>query len=358
MKTAVTLLTLLILCPLSTSAQDYTQWHLPKGAKARLGKGHITGNIAHSPDGTRLAMASSIGIWIYDAHTGKERALLAGHTAGVLDVAFSPDGATLASWSLDYTIRLWEANTGEHLHTLNGAGWVSSVAFSPDGTTLASTSLHYINSRGTDRMVWLWDVNTGELIRTLNGHTGSVNSVSFSPDGATLASGSSDDTVRFWDANTGELIRTFNGHTGDVNSVAFSPDGATLASGSSDDTVRLWEANTGELIRTLNGHTRGVETVAFSPDGSTIATGGNAVSGSWNYTVKLWDTKAWRSVQMVRPLPVEARTIQCGCGRQTQENSSEHSTGIRGVSKPSRSVQTALQLPLVGTLSVGVGTIR
>ena len=142
MKTAVTLLILFALFSVSSFAQDYTQWGLPEGAKARLGKGHITGNIAYSPDGTRLTMASSIGVWIYDAHTGKELALLTGHTGDVLGVLFSPDGFTLASWSLDYTIRLWEANTGEHLHTLNGARWVDSVSFSPDGTTLASTSIH------------------------------------------------------------------------------------------------------------------------------------------------------------------------------------------------------------------------
>ena len=45
-------------------AQDYTQWHLPEGAKARLGKGSIS-DIQYSPDGTRLAVASSLGIWLY-----------------------------------------------------------------------------------------------------------------------------------------------------------------------------------------------------------------------------------------------------------------------------------------------------
>ena len=78
-------------------AQDYTQWGLPEGAKARLGKGRISGNIAYSPDGARLAVASSIGIWLYDAGTYQEVALLTGHTDSVSSVAFSPDGNTLAS---------------------------------------------------------------------------------------------------------------------------------------------------------------------------------------------------------------------------------------------------------------------
>ena len=54
---------------------DYTQWQLPEGAKSRLGKGKITGNVAFSPDGARLAVGSAIGIWIYDVRPGKEKEL-------------------------------------------------------------------------------------------------------------------------------------------------------------------------------------------------------------------------------------------------------------------------------------------
>ena len=85
-------------------AQDYTQWGLPEGAKARLGKGKISGNIAYSPDGARLAVASSISIWLYDTATHQEVALLTGHTGSVSNVAFSPDGRTLASGSWDGTV--------------------------------------------------------------------------------------------------------------------------------------------------------------------------------------------------------------------------------------------------------------
>ena len=84
------------LCLPHSFAQDSPQWSLPEGAKARLGKGRIS-EIQYSPDGTRVAVASSIGIWLYDTATHQEVALLTGHTSGVASVAFSPDGRTIAS---------------------------------------------------------------------------------------------------------------------------------------------------------------------------------------------------------------------------------------------------------------------
>ena len=77
MKTIVTPFILFILFTLNTFAQDYTRLALPEGAKARLGKGSIN-EIQYSPDGTRLAVASSIGIWLYDTTTYQEVALLTG----------------------------------------------------------------------------------------------------------------------------------------------------------------------------------------------------------------------------------------------------------------------------------------
>ena len=92
-------------------AQDYTRWHLPEGALARLGKGSIGWGdraVAYSPDGTRIAVATSIGIWLYDAVTGAEVALLTGHMSGCTSLSYSPDGQTLASGSDDGTILLWD----------------------------------------------------------------------------------------------------------------------------------------------------------------------------------------------------------------------------------------------------------
>jgi WD40 repeat protein len=89
-----------------------------------------------------------------------------------------------------------------------------------------------------------------------------------------------------------QASRTFTGHTGSVNSISFSPDGKQALSGSSDKTIKLWDVATGKEIRTFNGHTESVNSVCFSPDGK------QALSGSWDKTIKLWDVATGKEIRI------------------------------------------------------------
>ena len=266
---------------------EYTRWGLPNGAIARLGKGGVN-EIKYSPDGKLLAVATWNGIWLYDAETTQELALMKESSdvdSDVFAIAFSPDGKTLASGGNSAFPILWDVNTRTVKSKLSGPGalnTINSIVFSPNGKMLATGKIHGVQ---------LWDVDTGELKATLQENEENVNSVVFSPDGRTLASGSKDAAIRLWDVESATLTAKLIGHTREVKSVAFSLDGKTVASGSRDRTVRLWDVGADKLKVTLKGHTNSVTSVSFSPDGEMLA------SGSMDNTIHLWDVSSGTDLQ-------------------------------------------------------------
>jgi WD40 repeat protein len=133
---------------------------------------------------------------------------------------------------------LRDVSTGELLGQLTGhQGSVRSLAFSPDGALIASGS--------TDQTIIIWNVATGQPVgRPLVGHNLFVEGLAFKPDGSMLASASRDQTIMLWDIAAAQRLGSpLRQHTGWVNSIAFSPDGLSLVSASSDSTLMLWQAD-------------------------------------------------------------------------------------------------------------------
>ena len=316
--------------------QAYTHWQLPEGAKMRLGKGKIN-DITFSRDGTQFAVATTIGIWIYDAHTGKELALLTGHEREVKAVEFSIDGRTLTSVDAGGETRLWDATTHKRISilteptdlvekvTLSSDGtklvtanqddtfrlWhladtdqepilisdtersVLAMTLSPDGKILATSKIPYHSSISQTSVenfrLQVWDTTTQEMLFSVPGDNPQIHTLAFLPDSRTLISSDIDSETQLWDVDTGTSRIIMKGNEDRTRALELSPDGKYLATGDSDRSAQLWDITTQAQQRVprqvFKGHKHSISTLAFSVDGKTLLT------ASQSGNIRAWDTE-------------------------------------------------------------------
>ncbi len=262
--------------------QDYTQWNLPEGAKIRLGKGRIN-DVKFAPNGSKLAVATDIGIWIYDAQTGKEITRLkvqshGGHRSNT--ITFSPDSITLAVGNriLGGSVELWDTNTGERITVLKqNVGSIKALVFAPDGRILTCASL-------LGKVEYhMWEVASGrEMLHFIAPQESLLNVLTLSPDTQTVVSAERDKVI-LWDTFTGELKHTLKFSTS--RTLAFSVDSKTIVGG--ETILRSWDTESGNELPEFKGHTRVVERITFSLDGKTFAsgdTGGNIILWDFDFS--------------------------------------------------------------------------
>ncbi|MGW3767105.1 WD40 repeat domain-containing serine/threonine protein kinase [Actinomadura verrucosospora] len=207
-------------------------------------------SLALSPDDRVLATSNtdqSVRLW--DLDDGKVGPLLGTDAGNVQALAFAPDSRMLAigttgteqdpkTGNTRGVAQVWEVYDRKKLsENLSGHdSWVEDVAFSPDGQTLATAG---------GETVRLWDVARTQQKGTPFQCDGRCNTTVFSPNGRILAAGGSGGTVRLWDVtHHRQLGPALTGHGGAVFSVCFSPDGRTLATAGENGTIHLWQAPT------------------------------------------------------------------------------------------------------------------
>ncbi len=245
------------------------------------------------------SLDDSVRIWNWQ--TGDLLHTLKGHVRGVNAVAIDRRGLLLVSCGDDATVKIWQLGDGSLRYTLKGhLRDVNAIALGHGGNLIASAS--------EDGTLKLWNLSQGTLLKTLPGSAGMLKTVAFAAADQRLISGGLDNTVRIWDAQTATTLKVLTGHTNTVNQVAISPDSRLIASASKDRTVRLWDVATGTLLHTLQGHTQEVNTVAFFPDGQRL------VSGSSDGTLRFWRSQdgTLKNTLSAHVNPVHQVAVQAG----------------------------------------------
>jgi RNA polymerase sigma factor (sigma-70 family) len=283
---------------------------LPAGARARLGTTRFLNaasptQIAYSPDGATLASFDGAS-YLWDVATGQEIRRIGMGKMRINEAVLAPDGKSVATGATDKTIRLWDLATGREVRRFAGGdNEPGHLAFSPDGTKLASTERTIISSEFWTSPpltpVHVWDTARGRELR--HWETDNDSRICFSPDRTTLASVGSGQVIRLWELASPREIRPQTGsHHSAIADAAFIPDGRSIVTVGQDRTVRFWDPATGKEVCQLEGSSASLGFASFSADGKSLAT------GYGSQPTRLWDVASGR----------ELRQFQMPCKRDDQ----------------------------------------
>lgn len=254
----------------------------------------VVRTLAFSPDGALLASGGSDSV-VRISEAGRPRVLriLSGHVGRVQSLCFSPDSRLLASGGADKTVRLWDVATGRPLwivqHVELGeatAGMekeaVEALMFSPDGLRVASMSAKRLS---------IWSVQQGALVGQLPAKNASFAAIRFLPDGRLLACLGESAGLTIVDAERGKAV----GRLARNGLAAFNPDGTLLAvaeTGLADvrlageqprQAIEVYDWRSGRLQCSLEGHRIRVSALSFSASGSRLLSGGSDAA------VRVWE---------------------------------------------------------------------
>lgn len=222
----------------------------------------------HVVVGCGSVSGGDFGIRVWNLETGKQHALLKGHTGWVHGVACSPLKPLMLSASHDGSLRVWDLEKGEVTEPIRETSsdgrlsFTRSAEWSPDGKYWACHNAY---------AVFLWDAETGKDVHKLHSTKGKVGALSqpvtklcFSPNSKLLAIGGGhltmtalrarrqEENLTLWDVEKGEKTIALKGHGLQLAGLSFTPDSRRLVTCALDNTMRVWNLEDGTEQRTYH----------------------------------------------------------------------------------------------------------
>lgn len=330
------LVAILFLCTnVNDDVQFVVHFFHPPAHFTYAGHSDAVSGVAWSPDGQRIASASSDGtVQVWNAGNGRSLSTYRGGTSEMLTVAWSHNGRYLAAGGADSLVHIWNASSYKPLLTYRGhTSVVTGVTWSADDRYLAScdtagsmqvwqaadgkqitTTSSLGSAKGAGQawnavawspsenkvalagngLVLVQDALTGKNANSY-GNGGIINSIAWSPDGTSIAFSAGGDTLAVWNVAQKRETALLSGQTtGDIYATSWSPNGKMIATGNADGLVEIWDALKGHLLSTYRGHADfypghftfgsgyAINSLAWSPDSTHIASASN------DKTVQVW----------------------------------------------------------------------
>ncbi len=200
---------------------------------------------AWSPNNAFLATGHEDGtVTISSAEPGGKVVTLRPHRDQIYHLAWSPDSTRLASTSAnDFFVSIWDiASAKMVLGPLRHSHGITAIAWGADGRQLATGSM--------DETVKVWDALTGQEIATLRGQLDATTSLAWGPDGQ-LAAGGADGSMRIFHSTHDQEWSVLPGEVRET-AVAWSPDGTRLASAGDDGKIRIWDPVIARVVMTID----------------------------------------------------------------------------------------------------------
>ena len=246
---------LVVPAPVEAGRDDITTWALPEGAIARLGRGSVR-DTAFSSDGQYFAVASAIGLWLYELPTLSPIALWDTERGMTDSITFSPDNRRIVTHTLAGDIKIWDFESCVCITIIDDQGRsdISKPVISQDGQRIAAISF------GSHGKIYVWCPHTGkQFSETEIQFSYDIHPHQFSPDTRLLVGKKSErssdpESVIIWNVETAERIGCLTDYPAKMENLRFSPNGRHLAAGSSDGEVWVWDIKKERLVTTYTDY--------------------------------------------------------------------------------------------------------
>lgn len=270
----------------------------------RTFRGHTDSihQVAINRSGTKAVSISEDGTGrVWDLATAKELNTFRGHDDPIADIAIlppirhhtiplvnklsalarvvwqrltSPSDSNLVITASRLTLKVWNIDTGEELHTFQVRNVRPSIGVTIDGRCTISCTAGDPTKR--DWILKIWNNLTGEEVGTLIGLNNVVttnikNSIGMLSDGLRVVAAADDRTIKVWNLATSELLHSMSGHRDRLTVLTTTPQSDIVVSGSRDGNYKVWHAGYGEQLYS-SWHPQAISSCRISEDGSHIVT--------------------------------------------------------------------------------------